>query len=264
LFACALLLGVACADELLSMWSSKPACPARAVVIGGVLLTIGSAGIPLYLLESTFLQIGPIGWPLVGLTLGLLLAIVSALASYRTAGHAAESLGLSVLAIVYVGGLLSWIVFLRHVVSPRWGLFALLSMIAVVKMSDTGAYFVGRLTGRNKLAPRISPGKTWEGVAGGVITAALASWAFFTWVGPAFSLHEAGRGDGAAWVVYGVLLAVAGLIGDLAESLLKRDAGQKDSSKWLPGMGGVLDILDSLLMASPVAYLCWIFRMVGP
>jgi phosphatidate cytidylyltransferase len=265
LFGCALLLAVACAGELLSMWSRKPACPPRAVVVGGVLLTVGAAGIPLFVLEGTpAWHIGPIGWPLLGLTVGLLLALVVQLSSYRTPGHAAETLALSTLAIVYIGVLLSWMVYLRQVINPDWGLFALLSMIAVVKMSDTGAYFVGRMIGRHKLAPRISPGKTWEGVAGGIVTAVLTSCLLFTWVGPAFSLNDVGRGGGAAWVAYGVLLAVAGLIGDLAESLLKRDAGRKDSSTWLPGLGGMLDILDSLLLASPVAYLCWILRLVGP
>jgi phosphatidate cytidylyltransferase len=67
-----------------------------------------------------------------------------------------------------------------------------------------------------------------------------------------------------AWLVYGIVIAVAGIVGDLSESLLKRDMERKDSSTWIPGLGGVLDVLDSLLIAAPAAYLCWVTGIVGP
>jgi phosphatidate cytidylyltransferase len=131
---------------------------------------------------------------------------------------------------------------------------ALASLIATVKMSDTGQYFVGRAFGRHKLAPRVSPGKTWEGVLGGVL---------FAVIGAGLAFWFSGRFDLVGVICYAFALAPAGIIGDLAESLLKRDVGVKDSSTWMPGFGGVLDMLDSLLVAAPVAYLFWALGWVG-
>jgi phosphatidate cytidylyltransferase len=159
---------------------------------------------------------------------------------------------------------------LRQMIDPRWGLVALLSMIATVKMADTGAYTAGRLFGKHKLIPRVSPGKTWEGLAGGFVVAIVAAAICLTWLPGLFGATpgEETAATGATWwmgiFVYGVVLTLAGLLGDLTESLLKRDAGRKDSSNWLPGMGGVLDILDSLLLGAPAAYLCWMLGLVGP
>ena len=140
----------------------------------------------------------------------------------------------------------------------NWGLKPLLSLVLVVKMSDTGQYFVGTLFGKRKLAPVLSPGKTWEGTIGGigvsaVITASILSQYLVSMVGA------------AGWsqiFFYCILISLAGLAGDLAASLLKRDAGVKDSSNWLPGLGGVLDMLDSLLLAAPVAYACWVSGLI--
>jgi phosphatidate cytidylyltransferase len=152
----------------------------------------------------------------------------------------------------------------------RWGMLALVSLIATVKMSDIGQYTVGRLIGRHKLAPKISPGKTWEGVAGGVVFAAVTSAYLVFWRPDMAQLRTSLNWESARAVllvratVYGALLAVAGMAGDLAESLLKRDAAMKDSSEWMPGFGGVLDLLDSLLVAAPVAYLFWAIRWIGP
>jgi phosphatidate cytidylyltransferase len=121
-------------------------------------------------------------------------------------------------------------------------------------MSDTGQYFVGRALGRHKLAPRVSPGKTWEGVGGGVV---------FGLIGAGLVFWLAGRFHVASVVTFALALVPAGISGDLAESLIKRDVGVKDSSTWMPGFGGVLDLLDSLLVAAPVAYLFWALGWVG-
>ena len=113
-----------------------------------------------------------------------------------------------------------------------------------------GAYAVGSLIGRHKMIPRISPGKTWEGFAGAVIVATGASVAFAT----IFDAHLHGMNWQHATVL-GLLLSMTAVVGDLIESLFKREAGVKDSGALFPGMGGILDLLDSLLFNAPLMYL---------
>ena len=187
---------------------------------------------------------------------------------FERPGQTLARLAVACLSLVYLGGLACYWVWLR-----RWpdgqagaplGMVALVSMVLIVKMADTGAFVVGKNWGRHKLAPVLSPGKTWEGALGGLATAALTSWLFFTWgarvwLGPSYVAPS-----GVAAAVYGLLLGLAGMVGDLAESLLKRDAQRKDSSTWLKGLGGVLDIVDALLLAGPVAWLCWEAGLIGP
>lgn len=124
-------------------------------------------------------------------------------------------------------------------------------LVVVVKSSDIGAYFVGMRFGRHKLFPRISPAKSWEGFVGGNVAA----------VGAGFAVAFLGDGklgqiplSPAHTVICSLVLAWAGVVGDLFESLLKRASGVKDSGWILPGMGGLLDVLDSLLFAAPVLY----------
>ena len=131
------------------------------------------------------------------------------------------------------------------------GRTAILYLIVIVKLSDVGAYCIGRLFGRHKLFPRVSPGKTWEGLFGGLAAAIAASLVFQVWCGGALGDVEFGRRDA---VLLGLLLAIVGVVGDMFESLLKRAAGAKDSGSFIPGMGGLLDVLDSLLFGAPVLY----------
>lgn len=142
-------------------------------------------------------------------------------------------------------------------------------LVLVVKASDIGAYLVGSTLGRHKLVPRISPGKTWEGLAGGLATGILVSVAFAAWLrhgapGMPTSVIPGrlviGRLD--AWVL-GALLSAIGVLGDLVESLLKRTAGLKDSGGIIPGMGGVLDVLDSLVFAAPALYFYLTWTTLG-
>ncbi len=134
--------------------------------------------------------------------------------------------------------------------SPDAGKFFLLYFILVTKFSDMGAYAVGSLIGRHKMIPRISPGKTWEGFGGAVAVSTGASLAFVHF----FGANMVGMNYLHA-VILGVILSTAAVIGDLIESLFKREAGVKDSGKLFPGIGGILDLLDSLLFNAPLMYL---------
>jgi len=130
------------------------------------------------------------------------------------------------------------------------GHYYLLYFVVITKFSDTGAYVVGSLFGRHKMIPRISPGKTWEGFGGAIVVSTLASLLFFLFVGRKMA--------GMTWthaVILGILLGLAAVVGDLIESLFKREAGVKDSGSFFPGIGGILDLLDSLLFNAPIMYL---------
>jgi phosphatidate cytidylyltransferase len=224
---------------------------------------VASNGLPLYWPNyPADCPLGHWGWPLVAFTLATLAAFVGEMIRYRQPGRSVITLGATVLSFAYVGLLLSFLIHLRSVVSHEWGMVALVSLIAIVKSGDTGAYSVGRLIGRHKMTPRLSPGKTWEGAAGHLAAGALAAWIIrHYWVGSQ-TWSDLPQGTLWSWLAYGVLVAAAGLVGDLAESLIKRDLGRKDSSAWMPGFGGVLDVLDSIMFAAPIAYLAWVARLV--
>ncbi len=139
----------------------------------------------------------------------------------------------------------AWAVVWLHQVDPRLVLY----VMVLIWIADSGAYFVGRAVGRHKLAPRTSPGKSWEGALGGLFAAALWAW------GAALVL----RPEAAPWgfVALSLVVVAVSIVGDLLESLLKREAGVKDSSQLLPGHGGVLDRIDSLTAAAPWFALGW-------
>lgn len=130
------------------------------------------------------------------------------------------------------------------------GNFYVLYFILVTKFSDLGAYCIGSLIGKHKMIPRISPGKTWEGFGGAIVVSTLVSLAF--------AHFASGRLYGMNWrhaIVLGVLLSTAAVVGDLIESIFKREAGVKDSGRFFPGIGGILDLMDSLLFNAPLMYL---------
>ncbi len=160
--------------------------------------------------------------------------------------------GMTLLAYVYLGLMFGFLLAIRREHSA----WVLLWVLLVTKSCDIGAYFTGKALGRHKLAVWLSPGKTWEGLAGGVVLAVvIAAWGL--------KLLEARGwlawpGWGAA-ITAGVLFAVVGQAGDLAKSLFKRDAGIKDSGAVLPGFGGVIDVIDSPLLVTPLAF--WWLRI---
>ncbi|NQT02726.1 MAG: phosphatidate cytidylyltransferase [Planctomycetes bacterium] len=160
---------------------------------------------------------------------------------YNTSGVLANC-GASYFTILYLGLLSSFCVRIRL----EFGLWPLLMFVFVVKSADIGAYTIGSMYGRHKFSPKISPGKSWEGMGGAVALAMIVA------VGFAVSC------DIMTWwsaAIFGVCFAFIGQIGDLVESMIKRDAEQKDSANKVPGFGGILDIIDSPLVAAPFGYL---------
>lgn len=170
----------------------------------------------------------------------------------NTAGILAISTTL--FGLMYVPWLLNFIQKIQFFSFPSGfdgaGKIYVLYFILVTKFSDTGAYAVGSMIGKHKMIPRISPGKTWEGFGGAILVSTGASLVFVHFLGDRMFgmtyLHA---------VILGVVLSISAVVGDLIESLFKREAGVKDSGKLFPGIGGILDLLDSLLFNAPLMYL---------
>lgn len=273
----ALMVGWMGVVELLEIFNARGRMPLPWVLHAGVSLSILLAGITVAWPQAAAQNPpGQLGWLALGLIVGLIMALFGEVRRYDGKWHSTINLALEAFTILYLGGALGFIVQLRLLTGGpfgsdgRVGMLALVSLIAIVKMSDIGQYTFGRLFGRHKLAPLVSPGKTWEGVIGGVAFAILAAMVVFGWAAPQITSSSASLESLlsdyarlARIVAYAVALTASGILGDLAESVLKRDAGVKDSSNWMPGFGGVLDLLDSLLGAAPVAYVFWALGFVG-
>ena len=194
---------------------------------------------------------------LLAIAAGVLIAFVGEMLRFKLPGGHLINLTGAVFAIVYVGLLGSFLVMLRI----AYGVPAVVSMIAVAKLCDVGAYTVGRLIGRHKMAPSLSPGKTIEGAVGGIAFAILGAWLSVAVLFP-LATGEPSQTTWVGVVVYGLAVGLAGMLGDLAESLIKRDVMRKDSGTNVPGFGGFLDIYDSLLLAAPVAFGLWAFHVI--
>lgn len=193
----------------------------------------------------------------------VLLAILAAV--IWTRGTTRRPLGAAaatVLGILYGGGLLTFAFALRehpYAVGDRAGTALVACPLVLTWASDIGAFFVGRTVGGRKLIPSVSPGKTVSGALGGLAVTMMASWLYVRFVlAPVALLTMTLSGV----LLFGAVISVAGQIGDLTESLLKRDANVKDSSRLLPGHGGLLDRVDSLLFVLPVAYLLFDWLLV--
>ncbi len=243
LFTLSLVLAVLAARELSTIFGAngiltRPWLTALAAVLGLVLsysVRFDTTAIPAIAAVST----------------GMILVFVASLLTFsqqRNVEGVVAAAGAVMFAMVYLGLMLGFLLALRRSHSAWW----IVGIVLVTKSCDTGAYFTGRAIGRHKLIPWLSPGKTWEGLFGGIALAMLV----------AFTLALASRRyldqpDHVSWwlgLVCGLVFAVVGQFGDLTVSLFKRGAGMKDSSALLPGLGGVLDVLDSPLMVAPVAF----------
>ncbi len=243
LFALSLVLAVLASRELSTIFRAngiltRPWLTALAAVLGLVLS---------YSVRSDTTAIPAIA----AVSTGMILVFVASLLTFsqqRNVEGVVAAAGAVMFAMVYLGLMLGFLLALRRSHSAWW----IVGIVLVTKSCDTGAYFTGRAIGRHKLIPWLSPGKTWEGLFGGIALAMLV----------AFTLALASRryldvADHVNWwmgLVCGLVFAVVGQFGDLTVSLFKRGAGMKDSSALLPGLGGVLDVLDSPLMVAPVAF----------
>ncbi|MFO0823595.1 MAG: CDP-archaeol synthase [Gemmataceae bacterium] len=242
LFVCLLALGVLAGREITRL-IPEPFRPSDCLVVTGTLLCIAANWAPAVFPTLTV-------WPLLVFTLTATLMLAMLLEMHRYTGdhgHIVPRLGTTLLAVAYLGVLPCFFAQIRFL--PREHTALLLALtIFVPKGNDIAAFFTGTFLGRHKMTPLLSPKKTWEGFAGGMTGGVLVA------VGISFAVPVFAGGVLEA-VGFGLAVGLAGVLGDLAESLIKRDCQMKDASKSIPGFGGLLDVVDSVLFAAPIAYL---------
>jgi phosphatidate cytidylyltransferase len=230
----AIVMGIA-AWEFVRIYKTGGATPATWLVYIGVILLVISRAV------YNFAHIDGL------LTLLVLCAMAFHLISYeRGNDHAATDFSVTICAIIYVGWMGAYFISLRNIPDGKWWL---LLAIPAVGLADTGAYFIGSKFGRHKLSPRLSPNKTWEGIIGEIIFGAVGGlFLGYLWniACPAITPL---RG-----AILGTVLAVLTPLGDLGESMIKRQFNVKDSSNIIPGHGGVLDRIDSWIWAVPITF----------
>jgi phosphatidate cytidylyltransferase len=210
-------------------------------VIGRGLRPIMLGGYVGLLLTLLGAELGGITWMVGGIFSTVFVAfVVFGFSDARPSATAAISL--TVLGVLWVGGGIASLILLREI--PENGRLVVFTVLIAVFADDTAAYFVGRTIGRHKMAPRISPGKSWEGFVGGTFAAMAVSF---------FAMYDQGFLTDLEALALGAAVAFSSALGDLFESAIKRDLGVKDSGRVLAGHGGVLDRVDSLLWAGPVA-----------
>ena len=247
------LVALVAAQATRELFGLASAVGVRPVGWLGVVASAGTALLAAY--EPDFAE-----WGARVLVLLLLVGLVSSGVLLRRSGEHPflASACATVVAPLYIGATLSFALLIRHIPEARgasaelpWeGTMLVLLALGVVWVGDSAAYFVGRAVGRRRLAPRVSPGKTVEGAVAGLV-AATATGAL---MGLALQDLATAPVSPAAGAWMGLVLGAAAQFGDLAESLLKRDAGVKDSGTLLPGHGGVLDRFDAAFFTLPVAY----------
>jgi phosphatidate cytidylyltransferase len=228
LFGLALVTGLVALHELYAMTRSL-----RPLVLGGY------AGLAFALVGA---ELGGAPWLVAGVVGTFLFAfLVFGVSDARPSFTA--SMGTTLLGVVWVAGGLALLIILRDV--PKHGRLAVFTVLLAVWADDSAAYFVGRLIGRHRMAPTISPGKTWEGFVAGTLTAVAVCF---------FALYKQHFLSNLEAVALGAAVAVSAALGDLFESAVKRDLGVKDSGRILGGHGGMLDRIDAQLFAVPAAY----------
>ncbi len=237
----AFFLGCA-AWEYVHLFRSARFQPSMALVVGGVLgvLVVRT----LYPADASAVLTGLI----------LLAMTVHLLAYEKGRDQAAADFAVTVTGIAYLGWVGAYLVKLRNLPDGLWWFFLVLP---AVWLADSGAYFIGRRFGRRQLSPRLSPKKTWEGYWGGVVTGTLGG-VLFAWLWQHYGHLNVTLLGGA---LIGLVMSLLTTLGDLGESMIKRQAGIKDSSHIFPGHGGVFDRIDTWLWASALGYylVSWFF-----
>ena len=173
---------------------------------------------------------------------------------YQRPGDSVLSIAGYLFVFFYVGLMSSFLYQLRWLSpDPQYGAAAILVAVMTPKFGDTGAYFTGRWLGKRKLSPKLSPGKTYEGAVGGLVFAVITAW----WLGshPVPFVCSAPLMKPWAAALFGLVVGVLGQVGDLMESLIKRDCEAKDAAQSIPGFGGLLDVADAILFSAPLSYL---------
>ncbi len=253
--------------ELVGLLSRTSARPSLNTVMGGVLAVTISNWMP-HLAEHLAggdrsrlaglehgAQVDSLAWPFLSFVGVLMVTFLVQSVQFDRPGRTMATIGGTILAVSYLGLLSSFIIQHRWLEGPHHGIVALAYLISTAKGADTGAYAVGRLAGRHKLWPSLSPNKTVEGAVGGRVAAVLAAFAVSIVTRRLLGIEPLTT---SAVVGYGLVVGIAAQLGDLMESMIKRDCDRKDASSAVPGFGGVLDVLDSLLFAGPVAFGYWI------
>ena len=239
--------------ELATLFAAEKVQPYRFIATTGA----GSIVVHGFLTQFDWFQ------PVAASSLAFIIVFVMLFAALRRAWvqqtqEAIHHMAGTVLAMLYLGGLGWFLMALRvkHALMPSGELRfkgstgVVLMILMVVKFTDVGAFFGGKAFGKHKLIPWLSPGKTWEGLFFGILTAGIFGVALSPMIGH-LSLQKG--------FLFGAIIGGIGQLGDLLESLMKRDAEVKDSGRLIPGFGGILDVIDSPLLAAPFAYLMFSF-----
>jgi phosphatidate cytidylyltransferase len=259
---------IAAAVELDGLLGATSARPSGNSVIGGVLALLIANWVPhlaedhapvdrvVALLYDPVRPLNVLAWPFLVFIAVLMTSFVVQSFQFAKPGRTMAKISGTVLAVAYIGLLGSFTIQMRWFEGHLQGILALVFLIATAKGADTGAYTLGRLAGRHKLWPRISPHKTIEGALGGLAFGVVAS---LLVAAIARYWLRVPTLDWSHAAVYGLIVAAVAQLGDLMESMIKRDCERKDASQAVPGFGGVLDVIDSLIFAGPVAYGLWLW-----
>jgi phosphatidate cytidylyltransferase len=252
LFVCLMALGVIAGRELLNLLPESVR-PAQSLVLAGILGCLAANWYPKASGELGLPHAS--AWAVIAtvFTMTLIAAFLVEMRRFTgEPGRAVPRIAATVVAVAYLGVLPCFFAQIRFL--PGHSALLLALVIFVPKGNDIAAFFTGTFLGRHKMTPLLSPKKTWQGFAGGMAGGVLVAVGVWAWQ-PAVFPHGALEAVG-----FGLAVGLAGVFGDLAESLIKRDCMTKDASKSIPGFGGLLDVVDSVLFAAPVAYIWFAVR----
>lgn len=260
------------AAELAELLKGTTIKPSVNTIIGGIMAIIVANWVPHVttnpsalgtLTQSAtfdpFEPISALAWPFLAFTTIIMASFFTQSLQFDKPGESTARIAGTLFALAYIGLLGSFAIQMRWFDARYHGVMPLVFLLSTAKGTDTGAYTVGRIAGRHKLWPSLSPNKTVEGALGGLLFGVL--FALIVATIAKRILHVPTLSWGAT-IGFGLLIGTAAQIGDLMESMVKRDCERKDASESVPGFGGVLDVLDSILFAGPVAFGYWL--VFGP